>query len=574
LQARTLAYSGWASLRAEAWQLTLLVAAALALTLYGYQGLGYIDTDGVVYYGSATTDIAVAKWILAGKSYGLAEYLRDHHVYIHSNYYAKPLWHLLNVAALLIFGDHDYSIPVFNGLMAALTVALFYLIARRMLPRLPALAAALFLLLSPLFLWHGRTDMAHMPQLFFLLAGAYFYLKDLEGEGSRWTLPAAGAFFGLAAITHASTVIFLGVFGLFEIYRLAARQLSGGQFLKRGLLLALPVAANVLWINYLTAGFMHLMGPDALRLYGGGDYGYQTYFQQIAFNAIATHRYSSSTVLGDSTAHTRQLQVLETYFYNLYINDGALRLAVMAAGWLALVWNWRRIGPRAVLIAALVAIPYAILVWGPLNPDLRLLLPAYPFAALAVGWAATFLLGGYPRARLATIAGMVLVLGLSFLNALPLYQAHSGFKEVAEYLRERGVREVCYLDTRVQVPSFLEAYGIKVDMVPRWQELSAPGKAPLTIISYRDSFFNPAQSAANVAFSRAAIAGARSDLREAYVPPLHAMDMERRRHSPIMDWLFTSLLGRNITRRPFPIFLFQTKELQEFSRTWTASGGH
>lgn len=543
-----------------------VVVIALIATLYNFKELGFVDGDGMVYYRSAVTDIAIGEWIVSGKDYNLADSLRAQNIIPVSNYYAKPLWHIINVISLVMFGQHDYVLPLVNGLFACFCIALVFLLGEMMFDTETGFWSALLLLPMPIFLWHGRTDMAHMVQLFFLLLGYYFYVKEFVERGERvfLYLPLAGLCFGFAILTHASSLFYVVCFALFEFFRLLRGDFKFIQLLKRSILIAVPVICAALLINLLYFGFIKFMGADGRALFpSSGWFAYNTYFDQIKFNNNGMKTFLFSTVLGTTSSDTRLLAIIQSFVYDVYIYEGWLLLLLMAGAWFWFVKSgWRDKKSLILLLCLAVIIPYGILVFGPVNPESRLLLPVFAFSSVPLGFLARELWHRKkPRYLKWVVVAIVLI---SFHNALPIYSVKSGFKQIAQLLTENGVKHVYTLDTRVQVSSFMEAYQIVVDTIDDWREIPNVSGESFLVLSYRETFFNPPTRSENVVFCKEVMEAVQPIKQEYFLPELHAMEMTRRKWSPFTDRLIEKVLGRNFKRHPFPIALYQVKDLNAF----------
>lgn len=549
--------------------LIIVVGISLIATLYNFKDLGFVDGDGMVYYRSAVTDIAIGEWIVRGKDYNLADALRIQNIIPVSNYYAKPLWHIINVISLLIFGQHDYVIPLVNGLFACFSIVLVFLLGELMFDTEIGFWSAILLLPMPIFLWHGRTDMAHMVQLFFLLMGFYFYVKEFVGRGERVFiyLPMAGFCFGLAILTHASSLFYVVCLVPFEMYRLARGDFKVMQFLKRGMLIAVPLVCSAIVINLFYIGFIRLMGEEGRALFpSSGWFAYNTYFDQIKFNNNGMKTFLFSTVLGTTSSDTRLLAIIQSFVYDVYIYEGWLLLLLIAGAWFWFVKSgWREKKSLVLLLCLAVIIPYGILVFGPVNPESRLLLPVFAFSSVPLGFLAREL--WHRRNPQYLKWGAVAIVLISFHNASPIYSVNSGFKQIAQLLTEKNVKHVYTIDTRVQVSSFMEAYQVVVDTVDDWHQITTLPKESYLILSYRDTFFNPPTKSENVIFCKKAMGAVQPIKKEYFLPELHAMEMSRRKWSPITDMLIEKVLGRNFKRHPFPIALYQVDDLNAFMET-------
>jgi 4-amino-4-deoxy-L-arabinose transferase-like glycosyltransferase len=153
-------------------------------------------------------------------------------------------------ASLVLTGSARWAL----GVVAAGVVLLTYALAREVLgDRRPALAAALFLALSPLFVIQSATFLSYCSSLLLLEAFAFTLLRGLRTDG-RMLLGASGFLLGLAAFARPfDALVFalpLGVYVLWSRRREPRRLLTAVGWLGAGL--AVPLLAMFAYFEAAT----------------------------------------------------------------------------------------------------------------------------------------------------------------------------------------------------------------------------------------------------------------------------------------------------------------------------------
>lgn len=541
----------------------LLVLLSLLLVGWRLTREGLLDGDDFVYFRSAVADLTTIKWMLAGKSYSLAEALKATGVFPESNWYCKPLWHILTMLALVAGGISQASILWASALLFVATGPVVYLLARRLAGPRAAVWALLWFVSSPILLRYARSGLAHMPQLFFFSLGAYYYLVDGQDPKRFRGLWFCGLFMGLALASHMSALPYVGLVFVHEAWAFLFKKSDGRKWLIRSLSLALPIFMVGGVMELLHLYFRQAMGPEGRALLSSGYGPYMTYWEQIKFNFMGTQHYGDvatrvpvTTVIGSAAHLTKFLDRLRAYLYDPWIYDGSMRLLAGAA---ALLLALKK-DSRLAAIALWASIPYLFFFsWG--NPDLRTVLTSFLLTAVPAGVLLSELwgrLGSGLGAKAAAAAVLFLFIG----NLTPLYRTHSGFLEAANWLKSRRVDQVLVLDTGVHGDSFMAVSGVPTSLVEA-RDIGSQ-RVPYILVSTRDSFFNPARKIETADFARKLLSRKQPVFQDVFLPAQHSCDSARRRNSPVVDRLLVHFLGRNFQRSPMPVAIYETPVAAEF----------
>lgn len=536
------------------------------LNLYKIEDQGTFDEDALVYYTAARTDIAVAKWIISGKNYSLHDYLEEKQIYPRANIYGKPFYHFLSMISLLVFGDHDYSLQIINALFSVATILIIFKIGEYLYGTKAGLYAALFCLLSPIFLWLSRTNMAHMPQLLFFFTGMYFYLKSRDTDSdiaNTDKLILSGVFMALSILTHPSAIVFTGLFFLFELYLFVFVKRQYLLFAKRAIILVLPAVIFSIATNIILDNFKISMGAEGIKEYVGGIY--MNYFEQFGYNSKALVAYKDvggdfepSTVLSTARLKTKILDTLKSYFYDLWVFEGSLRIIVMLTAFVYLVRDYRT--KNNLLLVILIAIPYLFFISLIANPTIRNILTIFPLFAIASGRLIDRAISASSNKLIPSCLFILLFVQLS-LNIIPIYSIYTGFRNVADWLKEKKIRSVLTPDIHMQVDPYMDIYGVRTVVLKDPEDIKKYRDIKYTVIAMRESFFNPLKEDKHLQFAKTVIKNNNPLIKEKHIPSLTAMDMYRRENSFIVNWMIKTFLGRDFRRSPIDIYVYQTKEL-------------
>lgn len=544
-----------------------LLLIALFLTTHRIKEQGTYDEDALLYYTAARTDIAVAKWILSDKSYSLHDYLESKRIHPRANYYGKPLYHFLSILSLLAFGDYDYSLQIMNALFGVITIFVVFKIGEYLYGTRAGVLGALFCLLSPLFLWLSRTNMAHMPQFFFFFSGLYFYLRARGPEGpAHGRMLLSGVFMALSILTHPSAIVWFGLTLLFEMYVCVLKEKKYILFVKRAALFIVPFIIFAIGTNAILSFFKVAMGAEGLKAYIGSGGIYMNYFDQFAFNSRATVAYSDvggvglghTTALETASRKTKLLDALKSYLYDPWVYEGTLRLLTMVA---AYIWLLKELATQSnMLLLILIGVPFLFFVLPISNPSIRTILTIFPLLAIVTGGSIDRAVSmGKHKIVVGCLMGLIYI--YSAFNIIPIYSVYTGFRNVADRLKEKGVRSILTPDIHMQVDPYMDIYGVKTVVLKDPEAIEKFMDIKYTVIAIRNSFFDPLKEDRHLKYAREVIANKKPLIKEYHIPSLTAMDMHRRENSFIVNKLIQLFLGKSYRRHPIDIYLYETKGL-------------
>ncbi len=570
--------------------MALLLICWFGLLIYGLGRQGVVNLDEPVYVFSALTDRQIVSWILDGKQGDIIAQLKKSPYPVENEVWAKPLWHVAAVAATFIFGPHPDALAWIN-VCFGLAAALFFIpLAGRYLGRRPApmgLALTL-LLLSPVFLYFCRVRLAHALVWALFLPALWLYLGSL-GRPARGRMLGCGLLLGAAFTAHGSVLPFIGLWVVFEVWRLVRGRIPWRIGLTRLGLLLVGLVIPLLICQGLTWGFIKLSGQRlqnwrngesfrARQLFNrpGARFPNLDYLDQLRFNFSNFVRPVKKSTLPDrGRAMARWLVTADGYLYRPWIYEGTLRsllllIGLMIAGWWVVRRRWAR-RPRSegaddpdeadeflwwLTVGALAFFWLTPAHGGSVRP----LLLCWPLAALLAakvwgGWL------GRLGPRRAAVAVAILVV-LSLINLIPLYSVRSGFGQVADFLRAHGQDRVAFLFLGSAGMGQLRAAGTRYDLARTPVELAAIKGPRFLVISRRDSFFNPPRQTAAWCLADQIRDRLRPVFQTDFRPLAQAYDFYRRGRDDLIDRLTTWLLGRPVRRRPLSVRVYLLAEAQ------------
>jgi 4-amino-4-deoxy-L-arabinose transferase-like glycosyltransferase len=172
-----------------------------------------------------------------------------------------------------VFGYQEVLGRVLIYAFSLLTLFIFFLLARRLLPLWGAFAASLFFVLSPLAVRVSNSLQPEAPMLFFYIAAAYSFIRWLEA--GRWIWYGAALIAAALAILVKASAAHIGIF--FLLLFLADkgfRALRSAKVWAFGFLALLPslvwyIHAHHLWLAYGNSlgvsNEYHWLGWDLLK---------------------------------------------------------------------------------------------------------------------------------------------------------------------------------------------------------------------------------------------------------------------------------------------------------------------
>lgn len=563
----------------------LLLTALLNVVGLSRQGLVHDDT---AYFQGARTTLMVINWLHEHKPVSLTVYAAQHGLdQPVSPIWAKPVWHITTVALLAIFGDHDIALLFFNAFLGILLVWLLYRFMTDKFKIAPvhAILSLFFITTLGVFLILRRSGMAEVLAMFFFVSGMYIAFPDKRKTFSE--LFGGAALLALSFFTHPMFIPYAGAFFLFT-QCVDTRTWNWGRIrsiFTQGCVYLFAFLCVFLVLDIPFLAIKHQLSP-ADKMY------FQSH-QEVAFPDIAEQLYdhffccsvnvatgemgetqvkqNDMTRAGDSgmkkIPESFATRFVHEYGYDFFIMNGIVIMLLLPFLILGVLMDrgkkaWARYLPstRPAWIILMCLLPMVFYSIPPMIPGNRNLFPAEVMILLFSGeflwrWSKKLI---YPWLK---VSLLLLVVGYQLFTILPVFSAKSGLRETAFWLQQHGQRTVYIFNvpTLMNATYILNSYNIKVNVINNGQALPRHG---YLMVRLRNSYFI---SPEDNSLYRTAVGIARST-RPAFttqeIPHLHALDLAKRAHSPLLDRLFQLVLKKNIKRERLPILLFDLRTVQ------------
>ena len=185
--------------------------------------------------------------------------------HLHDNVWTQPL--PVYVMALLrpVVGSSEAAVRVPSVVVAALDVALIYLVAARLFERGGrALLGAALLALAPLHFIHGRLASGAVYPVAFILAWLFFLAEFIRYKDS-WRLFAATLSLGVGFYAHQSSVLTMPAFLALTLLTIRTLQGSWSQYGAALLGFAVPLVMLVPWFYWHYDVFRFTLGDWGLH---------------------------------------------------------------------------------------------------------------------------------------------------------------------------------------------------------------------------------------------------------------------------------------------------------------------
>ena len=128
--------------------------------------------------------------------------------YQHFNYIFGSLSVYANAPFIAIFGLNEFSIRFSSVFFAFLSLFMLILIFKKIKANNILFTIILFMV-SPIFFHISRISFGHLPSLFFLITGYYFYIKSTD-KNNILTSIVSGIFFGISLYGYPGFIIGTG----------------------------------------------------------------------------------------------------------------------------------------------------------------------------------------------------------------------------------------------------------------------------------------------------------------------------------------------------------------------------
>lgn len=397
--------------------LTLVLSIAALLRFYALPSRGLIYWDegkfaleGIRMESGLRALFGAHVDLLAGKAVGTA----------------KPTHALLIALAYGLFGIHDYSPLLLDAAAGVVSVALTYLLARRLFGVAEGLVAALFLATSEYDVIYSRSALSENDASVFLLAAAWLWVaRGTEfnrqpqriAPNARWLFPA-GLLAGIGFTANYRLLIYIAavvaldlVWSLKDVgFRAAAVRAAWWML---GLATA-PVMWQVISVVSRDGGGLYFLGEI--------DRTPMTYLGEVIYQV---HQGKQAVLHFNPRLYLEWWVVRQGWPASLLLAAG-LAIALMRRSF---VW---------LMPASLVVLPYIVYVFAPFVVP-RNLAAALPFASIvsAAALLEAARLGGRRAWLLAGAAALLLGL-LGSLMSWRLTAERSGFALAARYVEQHG----------------------------------------------------------------------------------------------------------------------------------------
>lgn len=419
------------------WAYAAIVALAIALAAPGLREISFTQGDDATYFTTARSLKLLLGWgwdnagaIAAGKADIAALKARydQSKVEFVLPYYSKPLFDLIYLGALDLWGERPQAILYANLVFFALAVWSMARVGEALFGGEIGLLAALFFATSGSALVYARTGMAHMASLalFLLGAQAFLHLGRSAGLAATRRLWAPGAIWGACLAVHPNLLPLVGLCGLADMLR-GWRLYGGAVALRRAAWLAVGALAVALMVEgAYRAGGIFFEGVFALA----GDWQsvpFRTYFEQLTIHADAV-----------SDGEVTPLQKIYTYLLLFWAHEGLVACALI--GLATALWFRERNDGNTLLVLVLFWVPLLFFLLSRNQAVYRyaagIILPAALLAAIALERLLRLLPFKWPRTRPVGLAVAVFaVAAVNIAHLRPIYEVESAWTSTARWLR-------------------------------------------------------------------------------------------------------------------------------------------
>lgn len=337
---------------------------------------------------------------------------------------AKPTHALLIALSFAVLGVHDYSPLILDALCSIATIAVVYVLARRMFDEVSALLAALLLAVSGYDVIYARSALSESDANLLFLVGVLLWscawrrvaAGRWEVGAARWR-PAAGFVFGMAFTTNYRLAVYVAVVVIADLAMLARERNRVSLLTAAGAWLGAVAIAPLAW---------EMIG---LAVQATG----QTLFQ----SEIGYHRtnYLAEAIYQLHQGRQSVFHFAPIAYVQWYVVRQGFLMTLFLVG--ALIVTAIRRSTSLLIPALLVVLPYAVYVFAPFDVP-RNLDTTVPFTSMLV--AATLTsearrLVASANGRMATASIIATVLSLSCVSlSFHATAMRSGFAQAARFL--------------------------------------------------------------------------------------------------------------------------------------------
>lgn len=353
----------------------------------------------------------------------------------------RPPFVFLNALGITVFGYHDYSIFVMNGILSLGAIVILYFIAKKITKNYKlALFAAFLFGISGYQIYAARGAFSTILAGFFALCGSLFYIRNINGKSykeslnSKSNLMLAGFFWGLMFASHYSSLFFLMPVGIFEILMFYLSTPGSSKiFFKRIAFLTVSFLSIMLFIEAMLQAMAYLLIKA----------GYPHYFRSYFYDLW---RFFKGDLVGDMY----NIKPQDLWFYGRMINalNGLPYLILFLIS--PIVFFWRKNRQNLSLIFVFFA-AMGMLIFGSLNGFAvpRAMVQINGFVGLAAAlvlWEIFNLLKNNYKVFVYFLFIALLIFQMR-IN-WEILNLKSGYKEAAEFLSKENIpAENIYTET-------------------------------------------------------------------------------------------------------------------------------
>ena len=360
--------------------------------------------------------------------------LKDYTIAIKANW---PVHIFLNILAMLLLGVELKALGWLTAFMGVLCIPVFYYVGKSFADRKLGIVCALFIAVSAFSLVLSR-DSYDGQQFVPLFCGLtlVLYLQGIDDETKRkMYFGGAGVWGGLSIGVQAVSIPFIGCLFLYEIIRSVKEGLRENKGSLLAMSAGLLITLVLLEVPYLLVAW--ILGQNMESLFPG--------FQSF----LSTYLYLTSSVSHEHSIPFSAMAIFGVYFFYETVVNGILFLI----GMLVVVKNWRE--RKSSLLIFLFVVPTLYWVFISQNPPeprhyISAMFPVLVlFSALGFVKACSFIATRLSDATVAgrklwliEVMGGLLIVIFAVRNVIPAYDANTGLKKSAQWLKQRGENRI------------------------------------------------------------------------------------------------------------------------------------
>lgn len=422
--------------------LILIIIFGSFLRFYGLKNRGFVDSDAAHYALSARTLPTAIHWFL--KNFGqlrekkiglfdLKHYLIEKGC-IWPTGVAKPGFMTILTFGTFLMGSKDYTGFIIAALMGIFTIFLVFLIGQQFYNEKIALVSSFILAISGYHLIYSRSGLSVSYSLFLLTLGIYFYiLESKKDERKPLNLFLCGLCLGFAFTGHYSLFPNLFLFFIYEVYYNFYPRLSEKRRLKTTLFLFSGILLPLISFEAIYRLVKLIMG-SAL-----------TEFKALTYFEYLLYQFTRSTQ-GFINFHSFIHHDFLFYLYRLWILEGPIVTIILLLGLFYFFKNL--IKKFSFLDFVLFSQVFFVLAIWSLNPSFnaaRALASILSCLALITGKTIIDLTDRIKAGKILSVLIISGILIFGIYNTNKILRIKSSYKQAAEYIIEKGEREVVSL---------------------------------------------------------------------------------------------------------------------------------